>query len=62
MASSWPRFLYEEGRYDSNNPAMGLFKGLLLLHVSVFFLRAGAVLTNWRTIGLQIDLHITQFS
>ncbi|KAF8130988.1 hypothetical protein EV363DRAFT_1331056 [Boletus edulis] len=30
-ANSWPRFLYEEGRYDPNNPAIGLFKGALLL-------------------------------
>ncbi|KAN0094395.1 hypothetical protein V8E55_002682 [Tylopilus felleus] len=35
-ASSWPCFLYEEGRYDSNNPAMGLFKGSLLLCMSAF--------------------------
>ena len=39
-ANSWPCFLYEEGRYNPNNPAIGLFKGSLLLHVSLCFLHA----------------------
>ncbi|KAG2738110.1 hypothetical protein P692DRAFT_20759654 [Suillus brevipes Sb2] len=30
-ACSWPSFLYEDGRYDPQNPTNGLFKGKLLI-------------------------------
>lgn len=28
---SWPTFLYENGRFNANNPTNGLFKGILLV-------------------------------
>ena len=32
-AHSWPSFLYEDGKYDANNPSIGLFRGSLLVTV-----------------------------
>lgn len=35
MADMWPRFLYEDHTYDPNEPTKGLFKGPMLVRVSI---------------------------
>lgn len=35
MANMWPRFLYEEHTYDPDEPTKGLFKGSMLVRVSM---------------------------